>query len=117
MSTLPKSIFNFFMAEFGKKLDSSHQFTHDMLIDLNERVNKLDKGKGVDHTYSTSNLTPSSPAPTSTVNVEFGMPPNYFAGQSPLPVTVRPSAAKPVRPVASTGQTAASAAGAVRPVP
>ena len=45
------------------------------------------------------------------------MPPNYFAGQSPPPGTVRPTTAEPVGPVASTGQTAASAAGAVRPVP
>ena len=89
MSTLPKSIFNFFMAEFGKKLDSSHQFTHDMLIDLNERVNKLDKGKGVDHTYSTSNLTPNpSVATASTTEVEYIISPNYFAEQTPLLGTV-----------------------------
>jgi len=45
------------------------------------------------------------------------MPPNYFAGQSPPPGTVQPTAAEPVGPVASTGQTAASMAGPVRPVP
>ena len=45
------------------------------------------------------------------------MPPNYFAGQTPPPGTVRPTTAEPVRSVASTGQTAASAVSAVRPVP
>ena len=45
------------------------------------------------------------------------MPPNYFAGQSSPPGTVWPTTAEPVRPVASTGQTVASAAGPVRPVP
>ena len=44
------------------------------------------------------------------------MPPNYFAGQTPPPGTIRPSRAEPVRWVQSTGQTGASAAGPVRPV-
>ena len=80
-------------------------------------MDRLEKSKSMDTTYSTKDLTPSSAAPASTVNVEFGMPPNYFAGQTPPPGTVRPTTAEPVRPVASTGQTAASADGAVRPVP
>ena len=79
-------------------------------------MDRMEKGKSVNTTYSTKDLTFSSAAPASTVSVEFGMPPNYFAGQSPPPGTVRPSAAKPVRLVASTGQTAASAAGAIIPV-
>ena len=77
----------------------------------------METGMTVDTTYSTKDLTPSSAAPTSTVNVEFGMPPNYFVRQSPPPGAVRPTMAEPVRPVATTGQTAASAAGAVRLVP
>ena len=63
----------------------------------------MEKGKTVNTTYSAKDLTPSSAAPTSTVNVEFGMPLNYFAGQSPPPSIVRPTTAEPVRPVASTG--------------
>ena len=50
------------------------------LIDISERMDRLEKGKIVNTTYSTKDLTPSSAAPTSTVNVKFGMPPNYFAG-------------------------------------
>ena len=52
-------------------------------------------------------------APASAIEVEYGMPPNYFAGQTPPPGTVRPTTAEPVRLVVTTGQTAASAAGAV----
>ena len=44
------------------------------------------------------------------------MPLNYFAGLTPLPGTVRPSRAEPVRSVAPTGQTGAPAGGPVRPV-
>ena len=104
------------LSNLGKKINDTQLYTQNTLIDLPERMDRMEKGKNVDTTYSTKDLYPSSAAPTSIVNVEFGMPPNYFAGQSPPPGTVRPSAAEPVRPVASTGQTAASAAGEVRPV-
>ena len=78
---------------------------------------KIEKGKSIDTSYSTKDIALSSAAPTSNVNVQYGMPLNYFAGQSPPPGTVRPTTAEPVGPVASTGPTAASAAGVVRPVP
>ena len=104
------------LTELGKKINDA-QLSAQKKFDISERMDRLEKGKSVDTTYSTKDLTPSSAAPASTVNMGFGMPPNYFAGQSPPPGTVRPSAAEPVRPVASTGQTAASAAGAVRLVP
>ena len=104
------------LSELGKKTNDAQLSTQNTLIDISERMDKMEKGKTVNTTYSTKDLTPSSAAPTSTVNVEFGMPPNYFAGQSPPPGTVRPTT-ELARPVTSTGQTAASAAGAVRPVP
>ena len=44
------------------------------------------------------------------------MPPNYFAGQTPPPGSVRPSRAEPVRSVAPIGQTGAPVGGPVRPV-
>jgi hypothetical protein len=104
------------LSELGKKINDAQLSTQNTLIDISERMDRLEKGKVVNTAYSTKDLTPSSAAPTSTVNVEFGMPPNYFAGQSPPPSTVRPTATEPARPVASTGQTAASAVGAIRPV-
>jgi hypothetical protein len=105
------------LSDLGKKINNAQLSTQNTLIDLFERMDRMEKGKTVNTAYSTKDLTPSSAAPTSTVNVKFGMPPNYFAGQTPPPGTVRPTTAEPARPVASTGQTAASAAGAVRPVP
>ena len=77
---------------------------------------KMEKGESIDTSYSTKDLAPNSAAPASTFDVEYGMPPNYFARQSPPPGGVRPTRAEPVRPVASTDQTAASAASAVNPV-
>ena len=44
------------------------------------------------------------------------MPPNYFAGQTPPPGSVRPTRAKPVRSVAQNGQTSAPTGGPVRPI-
>ena len=105
------------LSELGKKINDAQLSTQNTLIDLSERMDRMEKGKTIDTTYSTKDLTPSSAAPTSIVNVEFGMPPNYFAGQSPPPHTVRPTATEPARPVAPTGQTVASAASAARPVP
>jgi len=78
---------------------------------------KIEKGESVDTSYSTKDIAQNSAAPASNVNVHYGMPPNYFVGQSSLPGTVRPTTAEPVRSVESTGQTVASAAGLVRPVP
>ena len=101
------------LSHLGKKINDAQIFTQNTLIELSERMDRMEKGKTVDTTYSTKDLYPSSAAPTSTVNVKFGMPPNYFAGQTPPPGTVRPTTAEPVRPIATTGQTAASAAGAV----
>jgi len=105
------------LSDHGKKINNTQLYTQNTLIDLPERMDRMEKGKTVDTTYSTKDLYPSSAAPTSIVNVEFRMPPNYFVGQSPPPGAVRPTTAEPVRPVATTGQTAASAAGAVRPIP
>ena len=78
---------------------------------------KIEKGKSIDTSYSTKDIAQNSIAPAFNDNVQYGMPPNYFAGQSPPPGTVQLTSVEPVRPVASTGQTAASAAGAVSPVP
>ena len=105
------------LSDLGKKINDAQLSTQNTLIDLSERMDRMEKGKTINTAYSTNDLTPSSAAPTSTVSVEFGMSPNYFVGQSSPPGTVWPTTAEPVSSVATTGQTAASAAGAVRPVP
>ena len=113
VSSTPQGLYSMLLSDLGKKINDAQLSTQNTLIDLSERMDRMEKGKTVNTTYSTKDLTPSLVAPTSTVNVEFGMPLNYFAGQSPPPGTVRPTTAEPARPVASTGQTVASAAGAV----
>ena len=117
VSSSHPDLYSMLLTELGKKINDAQLSAQNTLLDLSERMDRMEKGKSVDTTYSTKDLTFSSAAPASTVNVEFGMPPNYFAGQTPPPGTIRPTTPEPVRPVASTGQTAASAAGAVRPVP
>ena len=89
----------------------SQKLTQDLLIDLNLQ----NRGKKIANDYPNQTPNPSlSVAPTE--NYQYGMPPNYFAGQMPPPSTVRQSKADPVRSVQPIGPTGASAAGPVRPV-
>jgi len=115
VSTSPQYLVDLLMFELGKKIDDSQMFTQDSLLTLSDWVDKLNKGKGVSHAYSTKDPN-SLVAPTSTTEVEYGMPPNYFAQQTPPPCTVRPYRAEPVQPAASASQTGSSTAGAVRPI-
>ena len=117
VSSPPQDLYNMLLSDLGKKINDAQLSTQNTLIDLSERMDRMEKGKIINTAYSTKDLTPSSAAPTSTVSVEFGMPPNYFAGQTSPPGIVRPTTAEPTRSVALTGQTATSAASAVRPVP
>jgi len=99
-----------FADAFLSRFEQSQKFTQDMLIDLTMQ----NKGKKTVNDYSTFSPNSSFSAPSE--NYQYGMPPNYFAGQTPLPGSVRPSRAEPVRSVAPTGQTGAPAGGPVRPV-
>ena len=73
------------------------------------------KGKKTVNDYSTFSPNPSFLAAPSE-NYQYGMPPNYFAGQTPPPGSVRPSRDEPVISAAPTGQTGALVGGPVRPV-
>ena len=105
VSSSPQDLYGMLLSDLGKKIRDAHLSTQNSLIDLSERMDRLEMGKSVNTAYSTKDLNPGSAAPASTANVEYGMPPNYFAGQLPPPGTVRPSTAEPARPVPSTGQT------------
>ena len=98
----PKDSLVQFLREFVDKFEKSQTVTQNLLFDMHD---KMEKGKSVDTSYSTKDLAQSSAAPATNVNVQYGMPLNYFAGQSPPPGAVRPTTAEPVRPIASTGQT------------
>ena len=100
-----------FAEGFLGRFEQLQKLTQDLLIDLNLQ------NTGKKHINDYSNFTPNpsfSAAPTE--NYQYGMPPNFFVGQTPPLGVVRPSRAEPVRPVAPTGQTGASAGGPVRSV-
>ena len=58
VSSSSRNIFDLLLSELGKKFDESQKFMQDMLLSRNDRVDKLDKGKGVNHTYSAKDLNP-----------------------------------------------------------
>ena len=57
VSTLPQTMFDLFMLKFGKKLEDSQKVTQDMLFNFSDSMDKIDKGKSVNHAYSTKGLT------------------------------------------------------------
>ena len=73
VSSAPQDLYNMLLSDLGKKINDAQLSMQNTLIDLSERMDRMEKGKTVDTTYSTKDLYPSSAAPTSTVNVEFGM--------------------------------------------
>ena len=87
-----------FADAFLNRFEQSQKFTQDMLIDLTMQ----NKGKKLVNEYS--NFTPNPSLLAAPSDYQYGMPPNYFAGQTTPPGSVRPSRAEPVRPVAPTGQ-------------
>jgi hypothetical protein len=72
------------MVAFVKKYDKSQQFTQNLLISIDEKIQSLEKGKRVDNGHSTETLNASSSV-MSTSQLLYGMPSNYFAGQSSPP--------------------------------
>ena len=69
-----------------KKYEESQQFTCNMLIGIGEKIQSLEKGEGVDNSYSTQTLNLSSSAtPTSISQSLYSVLSNYFAGQLPPP--------------------------------
>ena len=88
-----------FADAFLSRFEQSQKFTQDMLIDLTMQ----NKGKKLVNEYS--NFTPNPSLSAAPLDYQYGMPSNYFAGQTPPPGLVWPSRAEPVRPVAQTGRT------------
>jgi len=83
-----------FAEGFLGRFKQSQKLIQDLLMDLSLQ----NKGKKPINDYSNFTPNPSlSAAPSE--NYQYGMPPNYFAGQTPLPGSVRSSRAEPVRPV------------------
>ena len=95
-----------FAEGFLGRYEQSQKLTQDLLLDLSLQ----NKGKKSVNHYSNFPPNPSlSAAPLE--NYQYGMPPNFFAGQTPPPGSIRPSRGEPVRSVAPTGQTDAMVLG------
>ena len=99
-------------------LRSRKDLQQDLLIHVSMRLGD-DNGKELARDYCTGTPNASSSV-AQTENPQYGMPLNYFAGQSPPPGSVRPTMDEPVKPVQPTGQTGASVTGSfdrsLRPV-
>ena len=124
VSSSHPDLYSMLLTELRKKINDAQLSAQNTLIDISERMDRLEKGKTVNTAYSTKDLTPSSVAPTSIVNVEFGMPPNYFAGhhhrQAPFgqPRPNRPDRShRPVRPLPRRPVRSDRSLRPVRPVP
>jgi len=77
---------NQFVEAFLGRFEHSQKLTQDLLIDLNLQ----NRGKKTANDYLNQTPNPSlSAAPSE--NNQYGMPPNYFAEQTPPPGLVRPS--------------------------
>ena len=111
----PADFINRFLDALGKIIDKS---TRNFAIRINNQSQASSKGKGVDHSYSTETLNPSSSVAFAFISQPLNsMPPNYFAGQSPPPRSALPNMAEPVRPVLPTGQTGVTVASLATPTP
>ena len=106
VSTSSPDLIEQIVSALGKRFDEKQKHTRDLAISINNRLQVLSKGKNVDHSYSTGTFYPSSSAtPNSASQYLYGMPPNYFVGQPPLPRLALLRMAEPIRPVQLTGQT------------
>ena len=98
----PSELVRQFSLMVDSKISAAQVASGETLAGLNDEIAALKKGKTVE---GGAQFTESDSAGTSFTQDQFyGMPPNSFPGQSPLPSTVH---APPVPPVTSTGQTGA----------
>ena len=98
----PSELVRQFSLMVDSKISAAQVASGETLAGLNDEIAALKKGKTVE---GGAQFTESDSAGTSFTQDQFyGMPPNSFPGQSPLPSTVH---TPPVPPVTSTGQTGA----------
>ena len=98
----PSELVKQFSLMVDSKISAAQVAAGESFPGLNDQIEALKKGKRVeDGTY----IPEANSAGTSATHGQFfGMPPNSFPGQTPLPSTVH---TPPVPPVSSTGQTSA----------
>ena len=98
----PSELVKQFSLMVDSKISAAQVVAGESFVGLNDQIEALKKGKSVeDGTY----IPEANSAGASVTQEQFyGMPPNSFPGQTPMPSTVH---APSVQPVSSTGQTSA----------
>jgi len=98
----PSELVKQFSLMVDSKISAAQVAAGESFAGLNDQVEALKKGKSVkDGTYV---LEANSAGASVTQDRFYGMPPNSFPGQTPMPSTVH---APSVQPVSLTGQTGA----------
>ena len=106
VSTSSSDLFSQLSSVVEQKVADMYKPTNDLLSNLKGQIDILKKGKSVDGNCSFQTVESSlSALPKSIQQPPYGMPMNYFAGQTPPLQASQPSTAGPVRPVQQTGQT------------
>ena len=87
-----------------KKIAYMYKPMNDLLSNLKGQIDIMKRGKSIDGNCSFQTVESSlSALPKSIQQPPYGMPMNYFAGQTPPLQASLPSTAGPVRPVQQTG--------------
>ena len=98
----PSKLVKHFSLMVESKISAAQVAARETFAGLNDEIAALKKGKTVE---GGAQFSEAYSAGTSVTQDQFyGMPPNSFPGQTPLPSTFH---APPVPPVSSTGQTGA----------
>lgn len=80
VSTPPSDLF------MDQENSDSYKCMRDLVVSLSDEINAFKKGKAINGSYFFDVLKPSSPAmPTRPQEPLYGMPPGYFAWQTPPP--------------------------------
>ena len=105
-STSSSDLFSQLSSVVEQKVADMYKPTNDLLSNLKGQIDILKRGKSIDGNCSFQTVESSlSALPKSIQQPPYGMPMNYFAGQTPPLQASQPSTAGPVRPVQQTGQT------------
>ena len=100
VSTSSSDLFSQLSSVVEQKVADMYKPTNDLLSNLKGQIDILKRGKSIDGNCSFQTVESSlSALPKSIQQPPYGMPMNYFAGQTPPLQASLPSTAGPVRPV------------------
>ena len=103
LSTSSSDLFSQLSSIMDQKIANIYKPTNDLLGDLKGQVDIMKKGKSIDD--NSAFQTPSlSATPAYSHQPQYGMPIDYFAGQTSPPSSVHTGPIKPVHVTGQTGQ-------------